>query len=422
MIGKIIGTIGSRLFAGLVLLVVLGLHSKNLGAEVLGKLAIFRLSLTINHMFSSVFSGPAVVYIGNRISINKMVVPGILWVLLCSFLLSIVQCQINIIPFNYFWPLVVLSLLYSIQSFLEQVLLSKQKVYLYNASTFIHHFILLFANLIFIFYIEEKNENVFFNSMGIALFTSSIFLLFITHRYFNVKEFIFRKKIAGIMFYYGIWGQLNNVIQTLNYRISLLFLDYCWNKKVVGYFSAGLQLAEAVWIISKSMATVQYAKISSHKTKEYAIELTLLMSKTSLALSLFASVLLVLLPEQTLIYYLGNDFANIKTIVLFLLPGILFFSVSLIQCHYFSGTGRFYLNTVGSVISLVLISGLGFFLIPLHGASGAAIANSIGLLGMLLFNLFILLSVEKISFRKMLPGLSDIRRSKKIIREILNKS
>lgn len=407
---------------GIILLLILGLHSKFLGAEILGKLAIFRFALTINHLFGSVFSGPAVVYLGNRLSVNKLVLPTFFWVLACTLLLSVIQTMVKLVPDEYFWHLVFLSILISLQSFLEQVLLSRQLVKSYNFSSFLHHTILFVSCLFLIFYSEWTTENVFFFSTYAAFIASITFLLGATWETFDATQFSFNSKIAKIIFNYGFWVQMNNFVQTLNYRFTLILLDIYWGKKVVGYFSAALQLAEAIWIIAKSLATVQYSRIASNKSKTYAVDLTLLLSKVSFFLSIIAAACLILIPENTLGYYLGKDFTNVKEIMLYLIPGILFFSISLIYCHYFSGLGRFFYNSIGSFISLIIIVVLGAMMIPEHGVKAAAIVNSIGLLGMLIYYVIVLIANEKIRVMKLLPARYDIKRSYSIIKEYFSRT
>jgi O-antigen/teichoic acid export membrane protein len=418
VINKIIGTVGTRVYAGIVLLLILGLHSKNLGAEILGELAIFRFALTINHLFASTLSSP-VVFVGNRISLNRLILPSFVWIIVCSLALSGIQTMFHLVQFEHLVHLIILSILYSSQSFFEQVLLSKQLIRSFNLSAVLYHSALLASCIVLIFGFGWKNENVFFYSMYIGLLTSNVFLIGVTRNLFNISQFTFRTKIFGILFSYGFWVQLTNFVQTLNYRIALIILDVYWGKKVVGYFSAGLQLAEAIWIIGKSLATVQYSKIANNKSKDYAIDLTLLLSKASFVISMIAGICLLLVPEKTLGFYLGKDFTNVKIIILYLMPGILFFSVSLIYAHYFSGRGKFILNTAGSVISLVIIIIGGFILIPEYGAKGAAIVNSAGMTGMLLYNIIVLLSVDKISFGKLLFAPNDLKKAVRIIKDYL---
>jgi O-antigen/teichoic acid export membrane protein len=419
VVNKIIGTMGTRVYVGIILLLILGLNTQYLGASILGKITIFKLALTFNHLFASVLSGPAVVYIGNRLSVNRLVLPALFWIVATTILFTILQTVLHLVPETYFYHLLFLSFLFSIQSFLEQVLLCRQDVTSYNLSAFIHNTVLFVCTAYLILIHHWKNEEVFFYSFYAAIITTTLFLLWVTRKSFRLREFTFNSKIALIVFNYGFWVQINNFIQTLNNRLGLELLSKFWGDTLVGYFSAALQLAEAIWIIAKSLATVQYAKIAANKSKEFAVDLTMLMSKASFIFSLVAAIVLVALPESTIGYCLGKDFSHVKQTIVYLLPGILFFSISLIYCHYFSGLGKFYYNTAGSVITLVIITGISAITVPTYGSQAAALANSCGLFGMLVFNIIVLVRYEKIPASRLFPGRNDLKKSLRIVKEYL---
>lgn len=73
------------------------------------------------------------------------------------------------------------------------------------------------------------------------------------------------------MLTYGFAIQIANFAQLLNYRLSYYIIEFCSGRKALGVFDLGTKLSEAVWILPKSMATVQYARISNSKeNKIYA--------------------------------------------------------------------------------------------------------------------------------------------------------
>jgi O-antigen/teichoic acid export membrane protein len=281
---------------------------------------------------------------------------------------------------------------------------------------------LLGGTFVFIFALGIRNENAFFYAFYTATGGACVFLLWATRNAFSMKQFSFNSRIARIMLNYGFWVQLNNFFQILNYRFTLLLLDYYWGKKTVGYFSAALQLAEAIWIIAKSLATVQYARIAANKSKEFAVDLTMLMSKSSFVFSMGAALVLILLPESFIGYCLGKDFTNVKEPMMYLLPGILFFSISLIYCHYFSGLGKFFYNTAGSLISLLIIVVVSLATVPFYGSNAAALSNSAGLFGMFVFNVVILVRNEQIPVARLIPAKNDLKKAGSVMRDFLSKN
>jgi O-antigen/teichoic acid export membrane protein len=145
----------------------------------------------------------------------------------------------------------------------------------------------------------------------------------------------------------------------------------------VGVFSNAVSLAESIWIISNSIALVQYARIANADDKPYAQKLTLDLSKICLLVSAFAVIVLCLLPSQVYVFVFGPDFSEMAGLIRILAPGILFYCVFLILGHYYSGTGRYQMNTYAALCGLVATCVCGFTLIPLYDVTGAAITSAV---------------------------------------------
>ena len=421
MLKKIIGTAGTRIIIGFILLYILGVHAKYLGTDNLGLIALFKVALSFNTLISAIFGGAAVVYLSNRIAPEKLILPAILWIVFVSVTGSMLQAYLNVYPKEYLPDLILISILFSLQVFYEYFLLYMQRIKAYNVSAMLHHLTLLGLTLYFIFGNHLYNPYAYIYAMYGALGVSCSYLMMITFTRLNYRKLSLEIPVIIQMVKYGFWAQVTNFIQTLNYRVCILFLDKFWGKSVVGYFSACLQLAEAVWIIAKSLAVIQYARISSSEDDKYNISLTLLLSKISLIFSLLATLALLLIPESIYITYLGPKFTDVKTSLLLILPGILFFSITLIYCHYFSGKGNFAVNTVGSLICLIIISISAQITIPEEGVVGAALSNSIGHFFLLAYYVILILGSGKASLPELLPQTSDLKRLKTVMKDYFSK-
>jgi O-antigen/teichoic acid export membrane protein len=60
-----------------------------------------------------------------------------------------------------------------------------------------------------------------------------------------------------------------------------------------------------------------------------------------------------------------------------LAPGILLYCIFLILGHYYSGTGRYQMNTFAALCGLVVTFVCGFTLIPRYDVTGAAITSAV---------------------------------------------
>ena len=136
-------------------------------------------------------------------------------------------------------------------------------------------------------------------------------------------------------------------------------------------------MAEAIWIISNSIALVQYARIANTDDREYSQKLTLDLTKICLLVSAVAVVVLCLLPPPFYVFVFGKDFGAMAHLIHILAPGILFYCVFLILGHYYSGTGRYQMNTFAAPCGLAVTCALGFTLIPRMDITGAAITSAV---------------------------------------------
>jgi len=179
------------------------------------------------------------------------------------------------------------------------------------------------------------------------------------------------------LFKYGFLNQTGHFVQFFNLRLSYYLLDRFIDKGSVGVFSNAVSLAEAIWIISSSIALVQYARIANADDRAYAQKLTLDLSKICLVISALAVIVLALLPSQVYTFIFGPEFGEMAHIIRILAPGVLFYCIFLILGHYYSGIGRYQMNTFAALCGLAATCALGFTLIPRYDVTGAAITSAV---------------------------------------------
>ena len=94
---------------------------------------------------------------------------------------------------------------------------------------------------------------------------------------------------------------------------------------------------------------------------------------------------------------------------MFMSFGIIAVAVNSMLSHFFSGTGRPYINTIGSVIGLVLTLSLGLILIPSYGIYGAAITASLSYLASLIFQFIAFTAITKTTVSEYFIKKADFR-------------
>jgi O-antigen/teichoic acid export membrane protein len=152
-------------------------------------------------------------------------------------------------------------------------------------------------------------------------------------------------------------AQLGNVIQYLNYRLSYFILNHYTTYANVGIYSVGVMTSESIWLISSSIATVQYSKIANINDLNYSRDLTLKLAKLSFVATFICVIILNFLPQGVFYFIFGKDFGPVKTVIFYLSTGIISFGLTVSISHYYAGVGKYYinLNTIAAFIGLIFI-------------------------------------------------------------------
>ena len=217
---------------------------------------------------------------------------------------------------------------------------------------------------------------------------------------------------------YGFYLQVANITQLLNYRLSYFLLDYFSGRASVGRFMAGVQFSEGLLLPSKSIGAVQYAKISSQKSKSKSARLSISLLKVVFLLTVPLVIVLVLLPQSFYTGVLGNDFDQTPTVIAFMAIGIVALACEVILSRFFAGTGQQKVNATSSSIGLVVTIIAGFALVPTYGLMGAAICSSLSYLSIFLFLFFKIIVTTEVKANDFLLKKYDLIYLKRVIRKI----
>ena len=90
-----------------------------------------------------------------------------------------------------------------------------------------------------------------------------------------------------------------------------------------------------------------------------------------------AVVLLALLPSAVYQFVFVPEFGEMASVIRILAPGVLLYCIFLILGHYYSGIGRYQMNTFAALCGLLVTCILGFTLIPRYDIRGAALTASV---------------------------------------------
>lgn len=381
MFKKIIHTFGSKITAAFINFMIAVLLSQVLGDTGKGTQALLLATISFILIFSDIVCGESIVFLTPRHSFKKMLLASFVWAALIALVMgACISLFYKGLAPDMIIHVATLSFISSLSSVNFRFLVGKEEIKKANYNTLLQP-VLIILTLI-VYHLVLKKTDIYGYIIALYIAYSGTFILgvwMLRHEYahmFDDKDHDYSTVLKDL-FKYGFLNQTGHFVQFFNLRLSYYLLKSYMDEGRVGVFSNSVSLAEAIWIISSSIALVQYARIANADNREYAQKLTLDLSKICLLVSAFAVVVLCLLPASVFTFVFGPDFGEMAGIIRILAPGILFYCVFLILGHYYSGIGRYQMNTFAALCGLAATFILGFTLIPRYDVIGAALTSTV---------------------------------------------
>jgi len=422
LLRKIINTFGSNIFIAILNLLIAVVVSQYLGAAGKGQQSIIITTIALVLVVCNIAGGASLVYLIPRYNNIKIVIPAYIWSVMVVFVVYFILQSFNDIPSHYNFHICLLTLINSFTAINSMVLLGHERIHAKNLIAVIQT-LLVILTLFFLFSVQDmQNVEAYIAALYVGYTLSFIISCFYISSYLTPKTT--EKplmKLLSDMFKYGFLNQMGHITQLLSIRLSYYILLTYLGEDKVGIYSNAVSLAEAVWLVSKSIATVQYARIANTQDIQYAQTLSIKLLKTAFILSFFVLLPLVLLPPSFYEKLFGSEFGQVSGIIMILAPGVLIYNFAIILGHYFSGRGQYHINTFTALTGLLSVILLCYLLIPVFGVNGAAMATSISFFVMAAFCLTVFTIKTKQRLSVLLPAANDIAEAKKIIKGLLKK-
>jgi len=168
------------------------------------------------------------------------------------------------------------------------------------------------------------------------------------------------------------------IVNLIGYRVELFVLDRFKGLAAVGIYSVGMQAAEAIWLIPAAIASAITAPVV-HEDAAGAAQLIRTACTKGLVYTSAVAVAIGVAAPFVIPPLFGDAFRGAARPLAFLLPGVVAYAPVTILVVYISiRAARPRLSLLVSIVGLVVTAGMSLVLIPAYGASGAAIASTIG--------------------------------------------
>lgn len=407
MLKKIASTFIIKIIIAIINLAIVIILSRFIGASGKGEASLIVTTIAMILLFCNMIGGSSLVYFVPRYNVFLLFLISNLWSVFICFISYFIFNYVAIIPGAFVVPVIILSLINSFLATNLTILLGKEKIMSSNFISLLQTVVNFIILWLLIKSFDQVNIDAYVYSLyaafGLALAVSTILVL----PYLNVISFEGTKKLCYELLKLGFLNQAGHVMKFSSFRISYYVLATFSGEAVLGVYSNGISLTESLLLISNSFATILYPKIANSNDKTYSQSLTLQMTKMSTIICLIALVPLLLLPSGFWIWLFGTEFTGVRQVIFLLAPGLIFYNIVLIIGHYFSGTGNYKVNTIASLIGLLITVILSLIVIPTYGILEAGIISSISYIAIALFVMIYFAKESNIKTHHLLPTLTD---------------
>lgn len=375
----ILNTILVRAVSTVLNFMVALLIARHAGPAVKGEVTLLVTTIWFFIFFSNILGGQVLVYLVPRNKTELLVIPAYIWCFIIAGFGFLLLKSTVLVQANHVTSVTILSLLSSIISIHQTVLLGRKQITNSNLLQLIPVFMQV-AGVLFCFYflhISDAYAYIYASgaAYGITLLASFLFV----RNYISFRSFTTHFNLGALResFRYGILFQIVEILQLFSLRYYFYQLGLQQGSQYLGVYSIGISILEAVWIIPRSMATVHYVSTSNSTEMQKEIDRTILLSKVSFVLCAAALLIIGLVPSQVYTYVFGAGFQDVKHSMRFLYPGILIYSVPVVISSFYLGTGNYKPLIVSHLTGAITIVCFSLQLIPSFVMSGAGLAATI---------------------------------------------
>ena len=344
------------------------------GAEGKGYIAIFTANLGLISIVTNIFTNSSISYFVRKIGASKLYAQACLWIFISSSL-GVLICYI-IDHNSYLFLLLIASVLTGYLTFHNALYIGMQKIKYFNLITILQPlFLLIFMNLFY--YLTKTSYFDYFYAHIISFIIVIIISLFLTRKTVGKIKMQLDFAVTKQTFNYGFQNELSSFLQFFVCRLCYYFIIYYLGERSLGIFSVGIAISESTWIVCRSISMIQYSKIIKEGNTKNARKGVVRSSFISVIATSVSVLIILLLPKSIFAQIFGNEFSEVKQIVLLMSPGILSIAFSNIYGHFFAAIGKLKILILKSLVGVIITVPLSIVLIPLWKMEGACIANSI---------------------------------------------
>ncbi|MCS6934001.1 MAG: hypothetical protein NZM35_02475 [Chitinophagales bacterium] len=349
------------------------------GPSVKGEVTLLVTTVWFIIFISNLLGGPVLIYLLPRHRLSRLLPPAYIWCLLVALAGYVLLRVMPLIPVEYAAPVTAMGLLSSVTSLHQSALYAQKRIQIANLLQVLP-LIILAGVLGVLYYVlpADKVKAYIYGYTAGYLFASILSCLYLFREIKLIPDEA--KSIPEelpLLLRQGLIFQLTEVLQLLNLRYYFFQLGNQQGMAYLGIYSVGISVLEAVWLIPRSIYTVNYVDISHQTNLRSAYQQTTRFLQVNFFWCAVVLAALYVVPSVAYVKVFGSGFAEVRHAIRFLFPGIWIYSGWWVMFSYYCGVGRYWPLIISSAFGSMALIALSAYLLPRYVMSGAGLAATL---------------------------------------------
>ncbi len=397
-------TLLSKIFTAFFSLGSSVLLSRYLGREPMGDIALVVMGVTISLIFSGVWAGPVLTYYASRKPLKGLLIPAYISGIFFSIVVPPILGFFSLLPQHLIYYTIFISACQNIHGAHLSYLLGIEKVRAHNQSALLQ-VIIVFSGFAVHLLSGGRSLEFYLACVAFSFLISAFISAFYIKSSVSQKSPLLATSLETAR--YSASMQTATLFHFFNYRIGYYFIDSMLGTATLGLFSLAMQIMEGVLLLSRSIATVLFSRVSASENTREKLQKTIASFKLAMLSTLAGVLILLLCPASLFTALFGEEFVGLKSVFYHVSAGILFLSGLNILSSFFSGNYKASVNLYTSLVGLLSVILFSWPLIRFFGLPGAGWANSIAFGSGLALAIYILVKNYPITLKDLLPHKKD---------------
>ncbi|MFC7666860.1 lipopolysaccharide biosynthesis protein [Hymenobacter humi] len=411
MIKRILQHFAARVLTAGLSFAVVWLTARYLGAAGRGQVSLFFTDMSGLVLLAGLVGGSSLIYLVPRRNVWHLLLPAYGWAVVVSVVGATVVGLLRPVSLEYVLHLggvTLVQVLLSINAFL---LLGRQRERTYNVLTMAQAALLAGALVLAFGPLQWPSVGAYYYAnyvaYGLPWLVSTALLLRLPDVWGSRAS---RRRAAAREPGPAQPGaHFSNLLTFANYRFGYYAVAYLADARALGILSVGVALAEAIWLIPRSTALIQYVALVNAADKRSQTYAALRGSRLTLLATAGAVLVLAAVPTAWLTAVFGPEFGEASQVIRALAPGILINGAGMQASTYFSGTARYGVNNRAALLGLAVTVPLCLVLVPRLGMVGAALGMSASYTASVAYLFWHYRQATGATWADLLPGWADVR-------------